>query len=133
MTLDRPRPGSARSVAVLGAGSWGPTFAKILADAAIAAGDERVIRIWGRRSEVVFWDWLAMSSLCWLSCILSGARQLAWEWQQARFRTNKPHRYPPIPLRILYSLGFGPQVSSSLGYRFTAPKYFRDMPARFSF
>ena len=53
MTLDRLRPGSARSVAVLGAGSWGTTFAKILADAAIAAGDERRIRIWGRRSEVV--------------------------------------------------------------------------------
>lgn len=47
------RPGSARSVAVLGAGSWGTTFAKILADAAGAAGEQRSIRIWGRRSEVV--------------------------------------------------------------------------------
>ena len=53
MTGGGVRPGSARSVAVLGAGSWGTTFAKILADAAIAAGDERRIRIWGRRSEVV--------------------------------------------------------------------------------
>jgi glycerol-3-phosphate dehydrogenase (NAD(P)+) len=53
MTGDGLRPGSARSVAVLGAGSWGTTFAKILADAATAAGDERRIRIWGRRSEVV--------------------------------------------------------------------------------
>ncbi|HET7139949.1 MAG TPA: NAD(P)H-dependent glycerol-3-phosphate dehydrogenase [Arthrobacter sp.] len=50
---DGSRPGSARSVAVLGAGSWGTTFAKILADAAGAAGEQRSIRIWGRRSEVV--------------------------------------------------------------------------------
>lgn len=41
------------AVAVLGAGSWGTTFAKILADAAAASGVERDIRIWGRRSEVV--------------------------------------------------------------------------------
>jgi glycerol-3-phosphate dehydrogenase (NAD(P)+) len=47
------RAGSARSVAVLGAGSWGTTFAKILADAATAAGVPRSIRLWGRRSEVV--------------------------------------------------------------------------------
>ena len=53
MTADGSRPGSARSVAVLGAGSWGTTFAKILADAASAAGVERSIRLWGRRSEVV--------------------------------------------------------------------------------
>ena len=53
MTVAGLRPGSARSVAVLGAGSWGTTFAKILADAAIAAGDERQIRVWGRRPEVV--------------------------------------------------------------------------------
>ena len=52
MTLDR-KPGSARTVAVLGAGSWGTTFAKILADAAIAAGTPRVIKVWGRRPEVV--------------------------------------------------------------------------------
>ncbi|MET1089113.1 MAG: glycerol-3-phosphate dehydrogenase, partial [Arthrobacter sp.] len=45
--------GSARSVAVLGAGSWGTTFAKILADAAAAAGEPRAIRLWGRRDEVV--------------------------------------------------------------------------------
>jgi glycerol-3-phosphate dehydrogenase (NAD(P)+) len=47
------RPGSAVSVAVLGAGSWGTTFAKILADAATASGVERSIRLWGRREEVV--------------------------------------------------------------------------------
>ncbi|KSU79271.1 NAD(P)-dependent glycerol-3-phosphate dehydrogenase [Arthrobacter sp. BHU FT2] len=51
MTLDLS--GSARTVAVLGAGSWGTTFAKILADAATAAGTPRDIRLWGRRSEVV--------------------------------------------------------------------------------
>lgn len=44
---------SARSVAVLGAGSWGTTFAKVLADAGTAAGVDRGIRIWGRRPEVV--------------------------------------------------------------------------------
>lgn len=53
MTAEGNRPGAARSVAVLGAGSWGTTFAKILADAASAAGVERSIRVWGRRSEVV--------------------------------------------------------------------------------
>lgn len=47
------RPGSAVSVAVLGAGSWGTTFAKILADAATASAVERSIRLWGRREEVV--------------------------------------------------------------------------------
>ncbi|MFJ5958526.1 NAD(P)H-dependent glycerol-3-phosphate dehydrogenase [Paenarthrobacter sp. NPDC092416] len=41
------------TIAVLGAGSWGTTFAKILADAAAATGAERSIRIWGRRVEVV--------------------------------------------------------------------------------
>ncbi len=53
MTPERVMAGSARSVAVLGAGSWGTTFAKILADAAAASGEERSIRIWGRRPEVV--------------------------------------------------------------------------------
>ena len=45
--------GSAQSVAVLGAGSWGTTFAKILADAATASGVDRSIRLWGRRAAVV--------------------------------------------------------------------------------
>ncbi|MFI5084927.1 MAG: NAD(P)H-dependent glycerol-3-phosphate dehydrogenase [Actinomycetales bacterium] len=45
-----PRPGPAK-VAVLGAGSWGTTFAKIVADAAGTSG--RTISIWGRRQEVV--------------------------------------------------------------------------------
>ncbi|MDQ0825318.1 glycerol-3-phosphate dehydrogenase (NAD(P)+) [Arthrobacter sp. B2I5] len=52
MTADA-RPGAARTVAVLGAGSWGTTFAKVLADAAIATGTPRAIRLWGRRAEVV--------------------------------------------------------------------------------
>lgn len=45
--------GSALRVAVLGAGSWGTTFAKILADAATASGVDRSIRLWGRRAAVV--------------------------------------------------------------------------------
>lgn len=53
MTAGANMSGSARTVAVLGAGSWGTTFAKILADAADAAGVQRDIRLWGRRSEVV--------------------------------------------------------------------------------
>jgi glycerol-3-phosphate dehydrogenase (NAD(P)+) len=40
-------------VAVLGAGSWGTPFAKILADAATSSGVERRLRLWGRRAEVV--------------------------------------------------------------------------------
>ena len=38
-------------IAVLGAGSWGTTFAKILGDA--AEGTDRRIVLWGRRAEVV--------------------------------------------------------------------------------
>lgn len=53
MTFDQMRGPSATKVAVLGAGSWGTTFAKILADAATASGVERDIRVWGRRGEVV--------------------------------------------------------------------------------
>ena len=53
MTADFGGTGSATTVAVLGAGSWGTTFAKILADAATASGVERDIRLWGRRGEVV--------------------------------------------------------------------------------
>lgn len=53
MTPEQTEAGSAMSVAVLGAGSWGTTFAKVLADAATASGVERKIRLWGRRREVV--------------------------------------------------------------------------------
>lgn len=38
-------------IAVLGAGSWGTTFAKVVGDA--AAGTDRQIRLWGRRPETV--------------------------------------------------------------------------------
>lgn len=55
MTAEHARSweGSARRVAVLGAGSWGTTFAKVVADAATASGVDRTIRIWGRRADVV--------------------------------------------------------------------------------
>lgn len=53
MTVDVSGTMSAKTVAVLGAGSWGTTFAKVVADAATASGVERRIRIWGRRAEVV--------------------------------------------------------------------------------
>ncbi|MDO4918522.1 NAD(P)H-dependent glycerol-3-phosphate dehydrogenase [Kocuria sp.] len=38
-------------VTVLGAGSWGTTFAKVLADAAAEAGAERTVCLWGRNAE----------------------------------------------------------------------------------
>lgn len=53
MTVILEEATSARTVAVLGAGSWGTTFAKVVADAAAASGVERRIRLWGRRREVV--------------------------------------------------------------------------------
>ncbi|MDQ0633516.1 glycerol-3-phosphate dehydrogenase (NAD(P)+) [Arthrobacter pascens] len=53
MTVHIERSTSASTVAVLGAGSWGTTFAKVLADAAASSGIERRIRLWGRRAEVV--------------------------------------------------------------------------------
>jgi glycerol-3-phosphate dehydrogenase (NAD(P)+) len=53
MTVNPERRSSASTVAVLGAGSWGTTFAKILADSAAASGVEGSIRLWGRRAEIV--------------------------------------------------------------------------------
>ena len=41
------------TVAILGAGSWGTTFAKVLADAALERGETIDIRLWARRQEVV--------------------------------------------------------------------------------
>lgn len=41
-------PGGPGKVAVLGAGSWGTTFAKVLADAARDAGVARTVALWGR-------------------------------------------------------------------------------------
>lgn len=39
-------------IAVLGAGSWGSTFAKVLADAALLSGEETSVQLWARRAEV---------------------------------------------------------------------------------
>ncbi|MFC0582668.1 NAD(P)H-dependent glycerol-3-phosphate dehydrogenase [Micrococcoides hystricis] len=39
-------------IAVLGAGSWGTTFAKVLADCAADTDAETVITLWARRAEV---------------------------------------------------------------------------------
>ena len=41
------------TVAILGAGSWGTTFAKVLADAAQERDETINIRLWARRQEVV--------------------------------------------------------------------------------
>lgn len=41
------------TIAVFGAGSWGTTFAKVLADAAAATGVRRSIRVWGRNPETI--------------------------------------------------------------------------------
>lgn len=41
------------TVAILGAGSWGTTFAKVLADAAQERDETIDIRLWARRDEVV--------------------------------------------------------------------------------
>ena len=41
------------TVAILGAGSWGTTFAKVLADAATERDETIDIRLWARRAEVV--------------------------------------------------------------------------------
>ena len=61
MSAANPAPGEAptgtrgplRRIAVMGAGSWGTTFAKVLGEAAESHGAEIGIRIWGRREEVV--------------------------------------------------------------------------------
>lgn len=41
------------TVAILGAGSWGTTFAKVLADAAADRDEEITIRLWARRDTIV--------------------------------------------------------------------------------
>jgi glycerol-3-phosphate dehydrogenase (NAD(P)+) len=41
------------TIAVFGAGSWGTTFAKVLADAAAATGVTRRITVWGRNPETI--------------------------------------------------------------------------------
>ncbi|WHS35113.1 NAD(P)H-dependent glycerol-3-phosphate dehydrogenase [Auritidibacter ignavus] len=57
MTADTARLHPLRStqavtVAILGSGSWGTTFAKVLADAAEERGEEVTVRLWARRQEV---------------------------------------------------------------------------------
>lgn len=39
-------------IAVLGAGSWGTTFAKVMADSAVLGGTEPAVVLWARRPEV---------------------------------------------------------------------------------
>ena len=59
MSAPHPGPGKPqgrgplRRIAVMGAGSWGTTFAKVLGDAAASHGADRTIRVWGRSPEVV--------------------------------------------------------------------------------
>ncbi|MDO4898236.1 MAG: NAD(P)H-dependent glycerol-3-phosphate dehydrogenase [Rothia sp. (in: high G+C Gram-positive bacteria)] len=40
-------------VAILGAGSWGTAFAKVVADAATVAGNSTQVVLWGRNSDVM--------------------------------------------------------------------------------
>ena len=48
MSAPREQP---RRITVLGAGSWGTAFAKVLADAAADAGAHRTVCLWGRNPE----------------------------------------------------------------------------------
>ena len=48
MTGQRPAP---RKITVLGAGSWGTAFAKVLADAATEADEARTVCLWGRNPD----------------------------------------------------------------------------------
>ncbi|WP_427018396.1 NAD(P)H-dependent glycerol-3-phosphate dehydrogenase [Pseudarthrobacter sp. P1] len=50
MSTTTVRPAPAK-VAILGAGSWGTTFAKVVGEAAL--GTDRTVMVWGRREEVV--------------------------------------------------------------------------------
>ncbi|MCC5671794.1 glycerol-3-phosphate dehydrogenase (NAD(P)+) [Kocuria rhizophila] len=50
--MSAPGRGPAK-ITVLGAGSWGTTFAKVLADAAVDAGAERTVCLWGRNPEAM--------------------------------------------------------------------------------
>ena len=51
LTALADEPNGPRKVVVLGAGSWGTTFAKVLADAAREASAERTVHLWGRNPE----------------------------------------------------------------------------------
>ncbi|WP_280523219.1 NAD(P)H-dependent glycerol-3-phosphate dehydrogenase [Arthrobacter woluwensis] len=50
-TVTAPGKAAVEKIAVMGAGSWGTTFAKVLGDAALAAGEPRDIVLWARRAE----------------------------------------------------------------------------------
>ena len=47
------QPHGPEKIAVLGAGSWGTTFAKVLADAARDAGAQRTVALWGRNPRTM--------------------------------------------------------------------------------
>lgn len=51
LTALADEPNGPSKVAVLGAGSWGTTFAKVLADAARDSGAERSVHLWGRNPD----------------------------------------------------------------------------------
>lgn len=53
LTALADEPNGPRKVVVLGAGSWGTTFAKVLADAAREASAERTVHLWGRNREAM--------------------------------------------------------------------------------
>lgn len=53
LTALAEEPNGPRTVAVLGAGSWGTTFAKVLADAARDSGAQRTVHLWGRNPEAM--------------------------------------------------------------------------------
>ncbi|MDQ0258178.1 glycerol-3-phosphate dehydrogenase (NAD(P)+) [Sinomonas atrocyanea] len=53
MAAEPQARGPLERIAVMGAGSWGTTFAKVLGDAAANHGSPRSIRLWGRNPEVV--------------------------------------------------------------------------------
>lgn len=53
MTTPSPHRELPRTVTVLGSGSWGTTFAKVIADAALERGDhDLTVTLWARRSDV---------------------------------------------------------------------------------
>ncbi|MFJ3956947.1 NAD(P)H-dependent glycerol-3-phosphate dehydrogenase [Arthrobacter sp. NPDC090010] len=47
-----PRSQTSLKIAVMGSGSWGTTFAKVLGDAAGTSEEQRDVVLWARRSEV---------------------------------------------------------------------------------
>ena len=97
MTFDQMHGPSATRVAVLGAGSWGTTFAKVLADAATASGVERDIRLWGRRVDAdetdalltPYGQWAGLASVYLLAGYASGTVRLRHEDRDTRGRPDR--------------------------------------------